>query len=84
MKRKIFYIAVTIEENGKFWSYVIKHGANDNLLSTLKIKNITNASLYNTKKEAVAVVSLWNTEYIMNGASLFFNEREATPFWLKT
>ena len=80
MKIKNFYIAITIEENGKFWSYVIKHSATSNLLSTLKIKNIINATLYNTKKEAAAVVSLWNTEYIMNGASLFFNEREATPF----
>ena len=64
---KYFYIAVQIEENNKFYAYVIKVSENDNLLSKLKIENIKTANIYHTKKQADAVVEEWNKAYKVNG-----------------
>ena len=37
---KYFYIAVQVEESGKYYAYAVKVSESDNLLSKLKIKNI--------------------------------------------
>ena len=58
---KYFYIAVTIEENKKYYSYVIKANNQENLLSKLKIKNIVTATITTTKQQAENLVNLWNT-----------------------
>lgn len=55
---KYFYIAVTVEENKKYYSYVIKTNENTNLLTTLKIKNIICAALCPSKKEAAKNVCI--------------------------
>ena len=57
---KNFYIAVQIEENDKFYAYVVKVSKNDNLLSKLEIKNIITANICQSKKEAESWVQCWN------------------------
>lgn len=68
---KNFYIAVTVEENEKYYSYVIKVSESDNLLCKLKIPNIVNATIFPTKKKAAEVVTLWNDSYKTNGTYYF-------------
>jgi hypothetical protein len=68
---KYFYIAVTIEENKKYYSYVIKANNQENLLPKLKIKNIVNATLTATKQRAENLVNLWNAMYKTNNQYLF-------------
>ena len=68
---KNFYIVVTIEENGKYYPYMIKTNSSNNLLSTLKIPDIINATLFETKKRAAETVETWRTAYKANGTYLF-------------
>lgn len=68
---KYFYIAVTVEENKKYYSYVIKANDQENLLSKLKIKNIINATLTPTKQRAENLINLWNTMAKRNNQYLF-------------
>ena len=69
MKR--MFISVTIEENKKYYAYVIPVSSNDNLLSKLSNENILHANIYNTKKRAEEVVKMWNESYVKNGTYLF-------------
>ena len=68
---KYLYIAVQVEENGKYYAYAIKVSESDNLLSKLKIKNIVTANIFRTKKRAVEVVESWNRMYKENGNYMF-------------
>ena len=68
------YIVVTICENGKYYSYIVKHYNTNNLLSTLKIKNIIGATIFDTMKKAKETVNLWNTIYKINNQYLFDDE----------
>lgn len=70
---KYFYFAVTIEENEKYYAYMLKLSSFDNVLSKLKIKGILHANIFNTKKEAAATVEAWNKSYKANGTYLFEN-----------
>ena len=69
MKR--FYIAVTVEENEKYYSYVLPVNSTDNLLSKLTIKNIITANIFETKKRAKEIAQYWNACYKINGTYLF-------------
>lgn len=68
---KYFYIAITIQENEKYYSYVIKVNSTENLLSKLKIKNIVTATITPTKKHAENLVNLWNIIAKSNNQFLF-------------
>lgn len=68
---KYFYFAVTVEENGKYYAFVIRASECDNLLSKLDIKGIIHANIYQTKKKAEEVVDRWNADYKTNGTYLF-------------
>lgn len=70
---KYFYIAVTVEENKKYYSYVIKVNTQENLLSKLKIKNIVTATITTTKQQAENLVNLWNI-IAKNNNQYLFNE----------
>ena len=70
---KYFYFAVTIEENGKYYSYVVKVSPSDNVLSKLDIKGILYANACPTKKQAAATVDFWNRQHKINGTYLFDN-----------
>ena len=65
------YIAVTIQENEKYYSYVIKANTQENILHKLKIKNIINATVTKTKQRAENLVNLWNLIYKKNNQYLF-------------
>lgn len=68
---KYYYILVTIMENDKYYSYVLKVPESQNLLSALKIKNILTANIYPTKRQAQADAAFNNNIYRKNGAYLF-------------
>lgn len=65
------YIAVTVSENGKYYSYMIKHNNINNLLNISKIKGILSANICDTKKEAERIVEQWNESYKQNGTYMF-------------
>ena len=68
---KNYYIAITIKENEKYLSYVIKASESDNLVSKLKIKNIVNANVFSTKKRAFELAKLWNEAYKQNNLNMY-------------
>lgn len=68
---KYYYIAATIEENGKYYNYVIKVNTQENLLSKLKIKGIVTATITPTKQKAESLVNLWNIIAKSNNQYLF-------------
>lgn len=74
-----FYIAVQIEENGKFYAYMIRCTGSDNLLSKLSIKNIIAANICPTKKAARALVTFWNDLFKQNNTYLFDTMPDGSP-----
>lgn len=70
---KYFYIAVTVQENGKYYSYVVKANNQENLLSKLKIKNIVTATIAANKQHADNLVNCWNLIAKKNN-EYFFDE----------
>lgn len=68
---KNFYVAIQIEENGKYYAYAEKVNDNDNLLSRLSIKNIVTANICETKKKAAEIVNMWNESHKANGRYMF-------------
>lgn len=72
MRTKNFWLAVTVKENGKHYSYVVKAPQNDNLVSIFeKIPNLQTANIYTSKKKAGEVVQFWNDCYRKNGTYMF-------------
>ena len=65
------YIAITVSENRKYYSYMIKHNNSNNLLNVAKIKGILFANICDTKKEAERIVEQWNESYKQNGTYMF-------------
>ena len=68
---KNFYFVVTIQENEKYYSYVLKLHQSDNIISRLKIPGIISANIFKTKKEAAATAERWNATYKANNNYLF-------------
>ena len=80
---KYFYIAVTIQENGKYYSYVVKANNQENLLSKLKIKNIVTATIAATEQQAYSFVTvgILSLKKTMNIYSMkHFNKKVPEPF----
>lgn len=71
--KKYFYFAITAEENGKFYSYIMKISASENVKARLNAPHISVATPCSTKKNAAFLVNLWNAEYKTNGTYLFDN-----------
>ena len=65
------YIAVTIEENKKYYAYCLICGTNENLLAKLSIKGILHANICETKKAAQTLIEQWNNQYKANGTYMF-------------
>lgn len=72
---KSFYIVVTVEENKKYYSYVIIVYESENLVRKLNIPNITHANLFHSKKRAKEVAQSWNDSYKANGTYMFDNPK---------
>lgn len=68
---KNLYIAVTVCEDEKYYSHIVKVAKSDNLLSKLTIKNIVSANICPTKKSAAELVTFWNYCYKNNGTYMF-------------
>jgi hypothetical protein len=68
---KIFYIAVQICENEKYYAYIVKATESDNLLSKLSIQNVITANICPTKKRAAEIVEFWRECYKRNGNYMF-------------
>lgn len=68
---KYYYLAVQIEENGKFAAYVVRFCEHDNLVCLLsRIKNIKSANLY-PKHFAEALCEEWNETFRANNTYLY-------------
>ena len=65
MKNK--YIAIQVNENHKYFAYVLKVTTADNLISALKIKGIISANICSTRKEAEELVNVWNQGFKEKG-----------------
>lgn len=71
MNKKLF-IAVTVKENGKYYSWVHIVHSSLNLVDVLSgIKNIETANVCDTLKKAKEIVFAWNEAYKKNGTYLF-------------
>lgn len=69
---KNFYLAVTAQENGKYYSYVIRYANCNNLLATLKQHpSLISVNVCDSKKQAEGMVEAWNKQYKANGTYLF-------------
>lgn len=72
MLEKSHWLAITITENGKHYSYVWKVPGSNNLWAFLKdIPNISSANICDTKKAAKELVTFWNDSYRQNGTCLY-------------
>lgn len=65
------YAVITVEEDGKYISYVLPFSSADNVISKLTIKNISFAHIYKSKKEAEKVCRYWNECSKNNGTYMF-------------
>lgn len=68
---KYTWLALQIEENGKFYAYAIRVSTSDNLLSKLSRKSLVTANICTSKKEAAATVDAWNAAHKANGKYMF-------------
>ena len=68
---KNHFFAATIQKNGKYYSFVMKIGENENAAAKLKHPDIIIAQLCSSKKAAAYVVNHWNACHKTNGQYLF-------------
>lgn len=73
---KKIYIAVTIEENGKYYSYTMPIATGMNIISKLDgIRNAKVLHLCESKRKADELTTFWNNSYKANGTYLFDNTK---------
>lgn len=65
------FVAVSVQEDGKYYAYMVKISESDNALSRLAIKGIVHANIFTTKKKAEEAVDCWNECYRINGTYMF-------------
>lgn len=70
---KYTWLALQIEENGKFYAYAMRVSTADNLLSKLSRKSLVTANICTSKKEAGSLVTAWNEAHKENGRYMFDN-----------
>ena len=68
---KNFYAVAQVNQNGKYYAYMLKLSESDNLASKLKIKNLYAVNLFETKKKAETMVKIYNHQFKANGENLF-------------
>ena len=68
---KYTWLALQIEENGKFYAYASRVSMADNLVSKLSRKSLVTANICTSKKEAAATVDAWNAAHKANGKYMF-------------
>lgn len=65
------WLALQIEENGKFYAYASRVSTAENLVSKLSRKSLVTANICTSKKEAAALVNTWNEAHKANGKYMF-------------
>lgn len=60
---KKIWIAVQVEENGKYYAYALYVTEYTNLVSRLSIPHIVTANIFPTKKSAFETVEQWNKAF---------------------
>ena len=70
-RSKIFWAAVTVEKDFKYYAYVIPFSENDNALYKLTVPGVLHANIFGTRKAAKEVVESWNASYRANKIYLF-------------
>lgn len=68
---KKIYIAVQIEENGKYYAYAVPVAMCENLVEKLNIKGLITANICDSRKDAAEIVTHWNACHKANGKYLF-------------
>lgn len=68
---KMYYAAVEVQENGKYYAYCVPFSDSDNAVCKLAINGIVAANIYGTRKKACEVVNDWNGAYKRNGTYMF-------------
>ena len=68
---KYFHFAVTVQENGKYYSYVLKISPADNVIARLNVPGIIQANACESKKRAEALAEHWNACHRANGRYIF-------------
>ena len=68
---KYFYLAISINENGKKYAYIRRISHQDNIANMFKNTPVEIATIRPTKKDAIRVVNHWNAVYIANNCHLF-------------
>lgn len=68
---KYTWLALQIEENGKFYAYASRVSTADNLVSKLSRKSLVTANICTSKKEAAATVNAWNAAHKANRKYMF-------------
>jgi len=77
---KKYWLAITIQENGKYYSYALPILEYDNLFPKLTgIPGIYTANFCSTKKEARSLVEEWNKQYKTNSIYLFDTMPDGSP-----
>lgn len=66
-----FYIAVTIEVDGKFYAHGVRVSSYDNLKSKLELPGLKFANICKTKKQMDEIITAWNKSYEANGSNLY-------------
>ena len=72
---KYAWLALQIEENGKFYAYAMRVSTADNLISKLSRESLVTANICASKKEAASIVTAWNEEHKANKRYMFDNPK---------
>lgn len=72
MLPKNVYLALVVEENGKFYAYARKVPGNNDLFSELqRVNGLHSANVCRSLKAAKELVQFWNACYNANGSFMF-------------
>lgn len=71
MKNNYFYIALDIEENGKYYTAVFKQTTGDDITDKIKKYNITAMRIFDTRTQAEYTAARWVACHRANGCYMF-------------
>lgn len=68
---RYFWLAVQIQESGKFYAYAMRVCESENLVSILSREGFATANICKSKKQAAETVTAWNEAHKANGRYMF-------------
>lgn len=69
---KKLYGAGSIQENGKYYAWVIPFNSTDNVKAIINRNNLETLMIFRKRTDAEMVVKSWNDGWINSGNHLFF------------